>query len=160
MKWIKILAPILVIVLAGAAIGIHHLSLYPDKVDAKHADAHTVVIAPGEGFRTTARHLEDLGLIQSPLKFRLYARFSGLHRKIQAGEFQLYGTMTPRQILATLVEGRVLLYRVTIPEGYTLRQIAQTVSKAGFGDADTFYQLVTNPDIVGKYQLTASSLEG
>ena len=67
--------------------------------------------------------VHDLGLIQSPLKFRLYARFSGVHRKIQAGEFQLYGTMTPRQILNTLVEGRVRLYRVTIPEGYTLRQM-------------------------------------
>jgi len=160
LKWIKILAPFLLIILAGAAIGAYDMSRYPDTVDALHGDAHTVVIEPGEGFRTTAQRLHDLGLIQSPLKFRLFARFSGLHRKIQAGEFQLYGTMTPRQILETLVEGKVLLYRVTIPEGFTLRQIAQTVSQAGFGDAEAFYRLATNPEVVKEQQLEGESLEG
>lgn len=136
------------------------MSLYPDTVDARHDDAHTVIIEPGEGFRTTAQKLYDLGLIQSPFKFRLFARFSGLHRKIQAGEFQLYGTMTPRQILTTLVEGKVRLYRVTIPEGFTLKQIAQTMEDAGFGDADTFYRLTTDPTVVQAHKFEGQSLEG
>jgi len=160
LKWIKLLAPFLLILMAGAAIGIYDMSRYPDLVDARHGDALTVVIEPGEGFRTTALKLNDLGLIQSPLKFRLLARFSGVHRKIKAGEYQLYGTMTPRQILETLVEGKVLLYRVTIPEGFTLRQIAQTVAQAGFGDADTFYRLATDPEVVREQKLEGESLEG
>ncbi len=160
MKWIKILAPLLLILLAGAAIGIYDMSRYPDLVDALHGDAHTVTIEPGEGFRTTALKLNDLGLIQSPLRFRLLARFSGVHRKIKAGEYQLYGTMTPRQIINTLVEGKVLLYRVTIPEGFTLQQIAQTVAQAGFGDADTFYRLATDPEVVREQKLEGESLEG
>lgn len=160
MKWLKILAPILVIVMAGMAIGIYHMSRYPDRADAAHAEVHTVTIAPGEGFRTIARRLHDLGLIQSPLKFRLYARLSGIHRKIQAGEFQLYGTMTPRQILNTLVEGKVRLYRVTIPEGYTLRQIAQAIAQAGFGDADAFYQIATDPAFAREQEIEGQSLEG
>lgn len=160
MKWIKILAPLLLILLAGAAIGIYDMSRYPDLVDALHGDAHTVTIEPGEGFRTTALKLNDLGLIQSPLRFRLLARFSGVHRKIKAGEYQFYGTMTPRQIINTLVEGKVLLYRVTIPEGFTLQQIAQTVAQAGFGDADTFYRLATDPEVVREQKLEGESLEG
>lgn len=160
MKWIKILAPFLLILLAGAAIGIYDMSRYPDTVDARHGDAHIVTIAPGEGFRASSRKLQDIGLIQSPLRFKLYARLSGLHRQIKAGEYQLYGSMTPRQILATLVEGKVLLYRVTIPEGFTLRQIAQTVAQAGFGDAESFYQLATDPAVVQDQQLEALSLEG
>ena len=160
MKWIKLLAPFLLILMAGAAIGIYDMSRYPDLVDARHGDALTVVIEPGEGFRTTALKLNELGLIQSPLKFRLLARLSGVHRKIKAGEYQLFGTMTPRQILETLVEGKVLLYRVTIPEGFTLRQIAQTVAQAGFGDADTFYRLATDPEVVREQKLEGESLEG
>ena len=160
MKWIKILAPFLLIILAGAAIGIYDLTLYPDTVDALHGDAHTVVIEPGERFRTTAQRLHDLGLIQSPFKFRLFARFSGLHRKIQAGEFQLFGTMTPRQMLATLVEGKVRLYRVTIPEGFTLQQIAQTIENAGFGEAETFYRLTIDPAVVQAHKFEGQSLEG
>jgi len=160
LKWLKLLAPFLLILLAGAAIGIYDMSRYPDAVDTTHGNAHTVVIEPGDGFRTITRKMNDLGLIQSPLKFRLLARVSGVHRKIKAGEYQLYGTMTPRQILDTLVEGDVLLYRVTIPEGYTLRQIAQTVARAGFGDADAFYRLTTDPEIVRQQQLEGQSLEG
>lgn len=160
MKWLKILAPFLLIILAGTGIAAYMMSLYPDTVDARHDDAHTVIIEPGEGFRTTAQKLYDLGLIQSPFKFRLFARFSGLHRKIQAGEFQLYGTMTPRQILTTLVEGKVRLYRVTIPEGFTLKQIAQTMEDAGFGDADTFYRLTTDPTVVQAHKFEGQSLEG
>ena len=160
MKWIKALVPILVILVAGAAVGIFSMSQYPDTVDAAHGDAHTVTVAPGEGFRTTAQRLQDLGLIQSPLKFRLFARFSGLHRKIQAGEFQLYGTMTPRQILSTLVEGKVRLYRITIPEGYTLQQIGQVVAQAGFGQAEAFYQLTMDPAIVKTQEFEGQSLEG
>jgi peptidoglycan lytic transglycosylase G len=160
LKWIKILAPFLLIIMAGAAIGIYDMSRYPDTVDALHGDVHTVVIEPGEGFRTTAQKLNDLGLIQSPLKFRLFARFSGLHRKIQAGEFQLFGTMTPRQMLATLVEGKVRLYRVTIPEGFTLQLIAKAMEEASFGEADTFYQLTTDPAVVQAQKFEGQSLEG
>ena len=160
MKWLKVMVPILLMIMAGAAIGIYDMTRYADMVDATHGDAHTVTIAPGESFRATARKLNDLGLIQSPLKFRLFARFSGVHRKIKAGEYQLYGSMSPRQILNTLVEGKVRLYRVTIPEGYTLRQISQTVAQAGFGDAEAFYRLATDPAIVREQQLGEQSLEG
>ena len=160
MKWLKITAPFLLILMAGAAVGLYDMSRYPDAIDAAHSDAHTVIIEPGEGFRTTAKRLHDLGLIQSPLKFRLFARVSGLHRKIQAGEFQLYGTMTPRQILETLVEGKVRLYRVTIPEGFTLQQIAQTMEDAGFGEADTFYRLTIDPTVVQAQKFEGQSLEG
>ena len=160
MKWLKWTVPVLLLVMAGSAIGIYDMTRYPDRVDAAHGDAHTVTIEPGEGFRATTRRLHDLGLIQSPLRFRLFARLNGTHRKIQAGEFQLYGTMTPRQILTTLVEGKVRLYSVTIPEGYTLRQIARTVAQAGFGEAAPFYQRTTDPAFVQAQQLPGKSLEG
>ncbi len=160
MKWLKITVPILLVVLAGAAFAIYEMTRYPDTVDAAHDKAHTVIIAPGEGFSATARKLQALGLIQSPRKFRLFARINGSHRQIQAGEFQLYGTMTPRQILDTLVAGKVRLYRVTIPEGFTLRQIAQTVSRAGFGDTDAFFNLATDPAVATEQQVPAQTLEG
>lgn len=160
MKWLKVTAPILLLVVAGAAIGIYDMNQYPDRLDSALAEAFVVTIAPGEGFRTVALRLHDLGLIQSPRKFRLFARLSGAHRQIKAGEYQLYGTMTPRQILATLVEGKVLLYRITIPEGYTLQQIAQTVAEAGFGEAENFYRLATDPAVAQAENIAAPSLEG
>jgi len=160
LKWLKVTAPILLLVLAAAAFGIYDMTQYPDRLDSARGDAPIVTIAPGEGFRTVADNLQDLGLIQSPFKFRLFARLNGAHRRIKAGEYQLYGTMTPRQILDTLVEGKVLLYRVTIPEGYTLHQIARTVAAAGFGAADDFYQRATDPEVAKAESVDAQTLEG
>lgn len=160
LKWIKVIAPFLLLAAAGTAVGIYLVSRYPDQLDAAHADPRILTITPGEGFQAVSRKLREAGLIQSPFQFRLFARRSGAHRAIKAGEYQLDGTMTPRQILNTLVEGDVLLYRVTIPEGYTLRQIAATVAQAGFGDADSFYRIATNPAVVKAEEIPGQSLEG
>ena len=160
MKWIKVIAPLLLLAAAGAALGIYTLTRYPDQVDAAHSEGRVLTIAPGEGFATVSRKLGDAGLIQSPFQFRLFARLSDAHRTIKAGEYQLYGSMTPREILATLVAGDVLLYRVTIPEGYTLRQIAATLAQAGFGDAATFHRIATDPAVVAAEGFTGQTLEG
>ena len=160
MKWIKLITPLLLLAAAGAALGIYAVTQYPDQPDAAHSEARVVTIDPGEGFGAVSRKLRDAGLIQSPFQFRLFAQLSGAHRTIKAGEFQLYGTMTPREILTTLVEGDVLLYRVTIPEGYTLRQIADTVAQAGFGDAATFHRIAADPAVVQAEGFAGRTLEG
>jgi UPF0755 protein len=160
LRWLKVTAPILLLAAAAAAVGIYVQSRYPDQVDAAHAEARIVTIDPGEGFQAVSQKLRAAGLIQSPLQFRIYARISGAHRAIKAGEYRLYGTMTPREILSTLVKGDVILYRLTIPEGYTLRQIAAAVAQAGFAEADAFYRTATNPAVVETEGVAAQSLEG
>jgi UPF0755 protein len=160
LKWLKVIAPFLLLAAAGAAVGIYAASRYPDRVDAAHSEAQVVTIAPGEGFQDVSRKLRDAGLIQSPFQFRLFARLSGAHRTIKAGEYQLAGTLTPREILAILVEGDVLLYRLTIPEGFTLRQIAEAVAQAGFGEAETFYRIATDPETVKAAGVPGQTLEG
>ena len=68
--------------------------------------------------------------------------------------------MTPRRILATIVEGDVLLHRITIPEGFNLHQIAEAVARAGFGDAESFYEIATDPAVVAAAGFEGQSLEG
>ena len=82
MKWLKVTAPILLLVIAGAAIGIQEMRRYPDRVDSANTDTHIISVSAGESFRATALKLQDQGLVQSPLKFRLFARFSGAHIKL------------------------------------------------------------------------------
>ena len=68
--------------------------------------------------------------------------------------------MSPRQILETLKGGKVRLYRVTIPEGYQLRQIAQAIEAAGFGKAQDFHRLATDPEVAQSVGIEAQTLEG
>ncbi len=160
MKYIKILAILVVLAAAGSALAIYDVHRYAHKPDAVTTDRHTVTIRPGEGFGTITTQLQAKGLIQTPFKFRLYARFSGYHTQLKAGEYELSGQMSPRQILEILKGGKVRLYRVTIPEGYQLRQIAEAIQSAGFGRAQEFHRLATDPEVARSAGIEAQTLEG
>ena len=161
MKALKIIAVIaLLTTTAGAALAYLTIARYAERPDAASTDRHTVAIPPGAGFNAITAQLQERGLIRSPLKFRLYARVTGYHTRLKAGEYDLTGAMSPRQILETLEGGKVRLYRVTIPEGYQLRQIAATVDKGGFGPAQDFYRLATAPEVARAEGVEAQTLEG
>ncbi|MDJ0810771.1 MAG: endolytic transglycosylase MltG [Desulfobacterales bacterium] len=160
MKYIKILAILVLLPAAGMGLAVWDVHRYARQPDAVTTDRHTVTIRPGEGFGAITARLQDKGLIKTPFKFRLYARFGGYHTQLKAGEYELSGQMSPRQILETLKGGKVRLYRVTIPEGYHLRQIAEAIAAAGFGSAEAFHRLATDPEEVRNAGLEAQTLEG
>lgn len=80
-------------------------------------------VRPGMPLRAAAEELESLGVLTRPLLFSAYARLSGQAASIKAGEYELRGPLTPESLLHQLVEGRVLLYSVTIPEGWSLAEL-------------------------------------
>ena len=114
----------------------------------------------GQGFVTITRNLHQAGIVRHPRKFRLLARIRGSDRQIKAGEYLLPASMTPNRLLDVLVEGKVRLYRLTIPEGYTLRQIAQVVESAGFAAASEFLKAAQDPDAVRQAGIEAATFEG
>ncbi len=123
---------------------------------------HQVIfaIAPGEAFDPLIARLSAQGLIAGPFKFKLLARLKGVDKKLKAGEYNLSATMTPNQILDVLVGGKSFLYRLTIPEGYNAKQIATEIAARQLGDAQTFLDLVANPETASRLGIEAQSLEG
>ncbi|MBW2671482.1 MAG: endolytic transglycosylase MltG, partial [Deltaproteobacteria bacterium] len=73
-----------------------------------------VVVKSGQGFQSFAKMLRERGIIEHPTKFRLLARIKGYDKKIKAGEYELSSAMTPIKILEIMVQGKVLLHRLTI----------------------------------------------
>ncbi len=118
------------------------------------------IIAPGEGFRRITRRLADSGIIKSPLKFRLLARFTHQDKRIKAGEYRLRPSQSPGEILTALVGGDVVLYRLTVPEGFTLEQISQAVAAAGLAKAEDFRMAAKDPQLIDALGIHAPSLEG
>ncbi len=96
------------------------------------------VVEKREGVSGIARRLEQDGIINSDSLlpgrwiFLIAARHFGVHDKIKAGEFQIRANASVRDILDTLVEGKSILYSISIPEGLTSRQIADRLK----GNAD------------------------
>lgn len=84
-----------------------------------------VTIPRGATTGRIALILEKHGLINNAAAFRILARISG-DPSIEAGVYQLSPSMPPGRILRELSLGAGMrLVRITIPEGFTIDQIAE-----------------------------------
>ena len=90
-----------------------------------NASQVTIVdIAEGASLSEVAEHLHRQKLIKSDWAFVWMGRFSGSDRKIIPGEYEFHGNMDPSIILEKITRGEVIQYTVTIPEGFSVSQIA------------------------------------
>jgi UPF0755 protein len=120
----------------------------------------TIMFNPKESFASLVQKLSKEGLISSPLKFKIFARIKGYGKKILAGEYSFYSTMSPEQIMDIMIAGKVVLHRVTIPEGSTIRQIADLLSKADLISQSDFMEAALDPGVAAENCVEAASLEG
>lgn len=107
-----------------------------------------------------ARMLQEKGLIRCPSLFLLLAFLRGHATRLQAGEYALTPDLSLSEILRRLEKGEVVRYPVTIPEGWTLRQIARHLGSLGLADPERFLRLCHDPKRLRQYQIPSRSLEG
>ncbi|MBQ3573557.1 MAG: endolytic transglycosylase MltG [Clostridia bacterium] len=99
-------------------------------------------IAEGYGTNAIADGLKDAGIIANKTAFKIYARITGDHI-YQKGTHTLNASMSFGKIintLETIPEGRA--HTVLIPEGYELRQIADTLETEGLINREVFMREV------------------
>ena len=89
-----------------------------------------LVVESGDSLRAIAAELHAAGVVDNPLLLRAYGRWTGLDQPIKRGEYRLPGPLTAEQLLHALVDGNVISYQVTLPEGITLQQALAMLSKA------------------------------
>lgn len=126
----------------------------------RHAKSRVIYIQPKTKFLTISRQLEDKGIIKSSFKFALLAKLTGSVNQVKAGEYELSPAMLPREVLNKLVNGWVIQHMVTIPEGYNIYQIAETLAKEGLVKKQEFLAKAFDKDIISSLGVEGSSLEG
>lgn len=121
-----------------------------------------VEVTAGASVAQVARVLQERGLIRSALAFRVGAHLTGDSARIKQGEYALVGTMSPRRILRTLVSGRSIRHRLTVPEGSSVLRIAELLEQRGLSDPDGFRKLAMHgaADFDTSFPKPADSLEG
>ena len=120
-----------------------------------------VLIPKGSTFREVVHALDEEGLLRSRTQFYLMARILGIAGRVQAGEYELSTAMTPSVILHKLVSGDVLKYRVTIPEGYTIQQIAVRLEELGIiTEREEFLAAAFSSDFNTMLGIDGESVEG
>ena len=126
-----------IIICAGAVV--HDGSAV--KVDGGSAQ---IVVSEGEGISEAAAELENMGIVTHPLFFKLYAKLGGYDGSVQPGNLTIEDGMSYGDILKQLITPNRAATTVVIPEGYEVKQIAETLCEAGLADWNRFYDALNN----------------
>jgi UPF0755 protein len=104
----------------------------------------------GDSFRHVLRRLRRSGIADGyDLQWELLAWQLGVMTRLQVGEYALSHGLTPRLLLHKLEQGKVIQYRFTIIEGWSMRDLRAAVARtpvlvqtfAGLSDAELMRQL-------------------
>jgi UPF0755 protein len=132
MRWFAWTIGVSALLLALGA-GIAAYLVYFDRTLPK-ADTN-VVVQRGASAAEVARQLESQGVVTSALGFQLMARVQGVATGVKAGEYHFSPHLTGAEVLDRLTSGgaQVAVW-VTIPEGFTAREIAQSLAEHELGN--------------------------
>ncbi len=119
---------------AGGYFGYQYVldSLLP--IDANSKKYVTVQIPDGSNVQEIGTTLEKAGLVKHGLIFSFYAKYKN-YTDLKAGYYNLQKSMSTEDLLKELQKGGTdepqepVLVTLTIPEGYTIDQIAQAVGQ-------------------------------
>lgn len=119
-----------IVVIGGLAFGaltlFNSCSAQPVELLAEGQEA-TVVVADGEGAQAVGKDLEEARLVTSASDFTKRVNELGVDSQLKPGTYTFAGGVTLDQIINDLKAGPKT-NALTVPEGYTLAQIAQSVS--------------------------------
>lgn len=126
--------------------------------------AVVMTIQRGAELGSIAAGLRRQRLIRHAGVFVAYVRWRGDADRIKAGRHRLSPMMSPAEILDQLIHGRQERNGlVTIPEGFTVRRIAERLKARGvIDDAQAFLRLAEQPAglIRAPFDLPPTGLEG
>jgi len=125
-------------VLAGASLllgagGIWRWTSLQKWAERPHGQSSnvTVIITKGSGLAFISKNLEYAGVLEDANKFQAVALLEGKARTLQAGDYDFALPLTPLQVLDALQHGS-FQRKLTIPEGWTSRQIASELVAQGW----------------------------
>ena len=145
---------------AGAYFGYQYVQSSLQPVDASSKQYVTVQIPEGANVQTIGSTLEKSGLIKHGVIFAFYAKYKN-YSDLKSGYYNLQKSMSTEDIIHELQKGGTAeaqepaLATLTIPEGYTIDQMAQAVGQlqGDFKDpltADAFLAKVQDENFISQ----------
>ncbi len=119
-----------------------------------------LVIPPGATLAAVADTLAAHDVVSWPGLFKVYVRLKGAAGDIKAGTYDLREGAGWSQALDALVSGRVVTIALTIPEGFTVQQIALRVAPIAGETEDTVARLLLDPSLADSLGTPGPNLEG
>jgi len=130
MRVLKILISLLLLATIVVFGGFHY---WQKQLDAPITlEERTVYEVPqGAAFMQVIHDLESQGVIDAAWPYRILARVAPQATQgLRAGEFEIDPSMNGRQLIAHLSSDQVVTYRLTVPEGWTFKQMRRLLDQA------------------------------
>lgn len=153
----KLLSSIIIgIILLGAVIlgiaGFLYFNASQKPLDPGSKTVTKVEVLPGETATMIGEKLEKKKIIKNSKMFKYYLKFNNISN-FQAGNYEFSPSMTYDQIAKSLQKGEVylpVLFKMNVPEGMTMDQIADIVSKKTDISKEEFLKTVNDKAFVKK----------
>lgn len=127
MRFLRWLVVLLALGVAGAAASLWHWLDQPMPLASNTVE---LSIEPGATPREVAHAWARAGVGVPPLMLYEWFRWSGDSRRIRAGSYVAGPEVSPRQLLAKMVQGDEAFERVRLLEGWTLKQFRAELARA------------------------------
>jgi UPF0755 protein len=120
-------------------------------------------IPHGANTRFIGDLLARKGVVRNSWDFiaaRAIQQVVGRNTTLQAGEYQFTKPASPNEVLSRIARGDIFYFRLVVPEGYNMFDMAAAIKKLGtFSDA-AFLKEARNPALIKELDPEAPSLEG
>ena len=152
------IAGLAVLVLLTTGFVVWTLTRPPTQVP--EGESVEVVVPRGAGALSIGRPLRQSGLVRYPRLFALAARLRGIEGSLKAGRYSVTGDMSWGEILDLIAAGEVVTFPLTVPEGFTLRELAPRVAEATGVPPDSVLRLASDSAFVARMGVPGPTLEG
>lgn len=141
----------------GLGLGIYSLARAPGGIPEAGV---LITVEPGASTKSISEEIGRAGALRSALAFRILARITGQEARLKAGTYRVMPGMGCLSVLELVVSGKQALVRVTVPEGFTLRQTAALMEKLGIAPAGDFLAAARDESLLKALGIPGQSLEG
>lgn len=120
-----------------------------------------VTIPEGASVQEIAEILQEKNVVKSALIFRIYVRYKEMDKNIMKGDYVFLTNSSYQEALEVLMQGPIIVtYKIPIPEGYTLAQIADRVENTSPISREEFLEAAIPERYDYPFLEGVSSLEG
>lgn len=146
-----ILLSFLLFCIVFAALG---YGLYYYATPASSSATNNVIIRKGMRSQASAQALAEAGVINHPKIFYAIAVATGQARYFKAGEYEFSAGATPMEVMHKLVGGEVVVHKITIPEGWNIREVRAALEAQPVLEGDLTMELKEGSVLPETYHFT------
>lgn len=118
------------------------------------------VVPEGAPLTEVVDSLSARGVIRGGQLFELYARARQADRKIKAGRYELRRASSWASVIRSLTRGEVVTEPLTVPEGFTLAEIAPRIAEISGVSSDSVRAVLAAPGLDAELGVPGPGLEG